>query len=102
MQTRSLGKSGIRVSPFALGGNVFGWTVAESGSFDILDEFLRSGFNLIDTADVYSTWVRGNTGGESETIIGRWFKKRNNRKEVVLATKVGKPMGPGKIGLSSK
>ena len=81
---------------------MFGWTVPESGSFDILDEFLRSGFNLIDTADVYSTWVRGNSGGESETIIGRWFKKRNNRKEVVLATKVGKSMGPGKIGLSSK
>lgn len=102
METRNLGKSGIRVLPFALGGNVFGWTVPESGSFDILDEFLRSGFNLIDTADVYSTWVRGNSGGESETIIGRWLKKRNNRKEVVLATKVGKSMGTGKIGLSSK
>jgi aryl-alcohol dehydrogenase-like predicted oxidoreductase len=102
MEHRQLGRSGIRVAPFALGGNVFGWTVPESGSFEILDEFIRSGFNLIDTADVYSTWVRGNSGGESETIIGRWLKKRNNRKDVVLATKVGKPMGAGKMGLSGK
>jgi len=102
MENRSLGRSGILVSPFALGGNVFGWTVPESGSFEILDEFLHSGFNLIDTADVYSTWVRGNSGGESETIIGSWLKKRNNRRNVVLATKVGKPMGPGKTGLSGK
>jgi aryl-alcohol dehydrogenase-like predicted oxidoreductase len=102
MEKRSLGRTGIRVSPFSLGGNVFGWTVAESGSFDILDEFTRSGFNLIDTADVYSTWVRGNTGGESESIIGKWLKKRNNRKELIIATKVGKPMGPGKMGLSGK
>jgi aryl-alcohol dehydrogenase-like predicted oxidoreductase len=102
MEKRSLGKSGIRVAPFAFGGNVFGWTVHESGSFELLDQFTGSGFNLIDTADVYSTWVRGNTGGESETIIGRWMKKRNNRKDVVIATKVGKPMGPGKSGLSAK
>src|SRR5450432_701245 len=102
MEHRQLGRSGIGVAPFALGGNVFGWTVPESGSLEILDEFIRSGFNLIDTADVYSTWVRGNSGGESETIIGRWLKKRNNRKDVVLATKVGKPMGAGKMGLSGK
>lgn len=102
MEKRILGKSGIRVSPFALGGNVFGWTVDEPGSFDILDAFTEAGFNLIDTADVYSTWVRGNTGGESETIIGRWLRKRNNRKDVILATKVGKPMGTGKMGLSRK
>jgi aryl-alcohol dehydrogenase-like predicted oxidoreductase len=102
MEKRSLGRSGIRVVPFAFGGNVFGWTVPESGAFEILDEFTGSGFNLIDTADVYSTWVRGNTGGESETIIGRWIKKRNNRKDLIIATKVGKPMGPGKAGLSGK
>jgi aryl-alcohol dehydrogenase-like predicted oxidoreductase len=102
MEHRQLGRSGIRVSPFALGGNVFGWTVPESGSFEILDAYIESGFNLIDTADVYSTWVRGNSGGESETIIGRWLKKRDNRKAVVLATKVGKPMGAGKSGLSGK
>src|SRR5579862_5522761 len=102
MEKRTLGKSGIQVSPFALGGNVFGWTVPESASFDILDAFVQSGFNLIDTADVYSTWVRGNTGGESETIIGNWLRKRANRKDVVVATKVGKPMGTGKSGLSGK
>lgn len=102
MENRPLGKSGIRVAPFALGGNVFGWTIQESASFVILDEFVQAGFNLIDTADVYSTWVRGNTGGESETIIGNWLRKRNNRKDFILATKVGKPMGPGKTGLSRK
>jgi aryl-alcohol dehydrogenase-like predicted oxidoreductase len=102
MEKRSLGKSGIQVAPFALGGNVFGWTVNESRAFEILDEFTRSGFNLIDTADVYSSWVPGNTGGESETIIGEWVKRRKNRKDVVIATKVGKPMGPGKMGLSAK
>jgi aryl-alcohol dehydrogenase-like predicted oxidoreductase len=102
MEKRSLGRSGIQVSPFALGGNVFGWTVNESGAFELLDEFTRAGFNLIDTADIYSVWVPGNKGGESETIIGDWFKKRKNREKVVLCTKVGKPMGPGKMGLSRK
>jgi aryl-alcohol dehydrogenase-like predicted oxidoreductase len=102
MEKRNLGRSAIQVFPFALGGNVFGWTVNESGAFKILDEFMRAGFNLIDTADVYSTWVPGNKGGESETIIGQWLKKRKNRKELVIATKVGKPMGPGKMGLSKK
>jgi aryl-alcohol dehydrogenase-like predicted oxidoreductase len=102
MEKRDLGRSGIKVSPFAFGGNVFGWTVKEPDAFGLLDEFTRSGFNLIDTADVYSTWVPGNKGGESETIIGEWLKKRNNRAEVVIATKVGKPMGPGKLGLSKK
>jgi aryl-alcohol dehydrogenase-like predicted oxidoreductase len=102
MENRNLGRSGIRVSPFAFGGNVFGWTVSESMAFKLLDEFTRSGFNLIDTADVYSTWVPGNKGGESETIIGQWLSRRKNRKEVVIATKVGKQMGPGKLGLSAK
>jgi len=101
MEKRSLGRSGINVSPFAFGGNVFGWTVDESGSFKILDQFLAAGFNLVDTADVYSTWVRGNSGGESESIIGRWLMSRKNRKDLVIATKVGKPMGPGKMGLSA-
>lgn len=102
MEKRNLGSTGIQVYPFALGGNVFGWTVQKPGAFEILDEYTRSGFNLIDTADTYSAWVRGNKGGESETIIGEWLKKRNNRKDVVIATKVGKPMGPGKSGLSRK
>jgi aryl-alcohol dehydrogenase-like predicted oxidoreductase len=102
MEKRSLGRSGIQVAPFALGTNVFGWTATESVAFDILDAFTRSGFNLIDTADVYSTWVPGNKGGESESIIGDWVKKRKNRKDLVICTKVGKPMGAGKSGLSAK
>jgi aryl-alcohol dehydrogenase-like predicted oxidoreductase len=102
MEKRNLGKSGIKVSPFAFGGNVFGWTVKESDAFLLLDEFTRAGFNLIDTADVYSTWVPGNKGGESESIVGEWIKKRKNRQDLVIATKVGKPMGPGKLGLSNK
>lgn len=102
MEKRSLGRSGIEGAPFALGTNVFGWTIKESVAFDILDEFTRSGFNLIDTADVYSTWGPGNKGGESESIIGQWIRKRKNRKDVVICTKVGKPMGPGKTGLSAK
>jgi len=102
MEKRELGRSGILVAPFALGGNVFGWTVGESAGFEILDAFTLSGFNLIDTADVYSTWVSGNSGGESETMIGEWMKKRKNRKNIVIATKVGKPMGPEKKGLSEK
>lgn len=102
MEKRELGRSGIRVAPFAFGGNVFGWTVGSSVSFELLDAFTGSGFNLIDTADVYSTWVTGNHGGESETIIGEWMKKRNNRENVIIATKVGKPMGPENKGLSRK
>jgi aryl-alcohol dehydrogenase-like predicted oxidoreductase len=102
MEKRSLGRSGIEGTPFALGTNVFGWTIQEPVAFDILDEFAGSGFNLIDTADVYSTWGPGNKGGESESIIGHWIRKRKNRKDVVICTKVGKPMGPGKTGLSAK
>ena len=102
MEKRSLGRSGIEGAPFALGTNVFGWTIQEPIAFDILDVFTGSGFSLIDTADVYSTWGPGNKGGESETIIGHWIKKRKNRKDVVICTKVGKPMGPGKTGLSAK
>ena len=102
MEKRSLGRSGIQAAPFALGTNVFGWTTKEPVAFDILDEFTRSGFSLIDTADVYSTWGPGNKGGESESIIGQWIKKRKNRKDIVICTKVGKPMGPGKTGLSAK
>jgi aryl-alcohol dehydrogenase-like predicted oxidoreductase len=102
MEKRSLGRSGIQVAPFALGTNVFGWTAKESVAFDIMDTFTRSGFNLIDTADVYSTWAPGNKGGESESVIGEWVRKRKNRKDLVICTKVGKPMGPGKMGLSAK
>jgi aryl-alcohol dehydrogenase-like predicted oxidoreductase len=100
MQKRKLGNSGLEVSPLAFGGNVFGWTADESTSFTLLDAFVDAGFNLIDTADVYSHWVAGHRGGESETIIGKWLKRSRKRAKVVLATKVGKEMGPGKTGLS--
>lgn len=82
------------------GGNVFGWTLDESASFKILDAFVEAGFDFIDTADVYSRFAPGNQGGESETIIGKWFKQRGNRSRIILATKVGMEMGPGKKGLS--
>jgi aryl-alcohol dehydrogenase-like predicted oxidoreductase len=102
MEKRELGRSDLWVAPFAFGGNVFGWTVDKKNAFDLLDVFSGSGFNLIDTADVYSTWVPGNKGGESETMLGDWMTSRKNRESIVLATKVGKPMGPDKKGLSKK
>jgi aryl-alcohol dehydrogenase-like predicted oxidoreductase len=100
MEKRKLGNSGLEVAPLAFGGNVFGWTVDEPTSFRLLDAFVSAGFNLIDTADVYSRFAPGNEGGESETIIGRWMKGGANRDKVIIATKVGMEMGPGKKGLS--
>ena len=97
---RPLGRSGLEVSPLCLGGNVFGWTVAEPMSFRLLDAWVDAGMNFIDTADVYSRWVPGHAGGESETIIGNWFRQSGKRRRVVLATKVGKPMGDADKGLS--
>jgi aryl-alcohol dehydrogenase-like predicted oxidoreductase len=94
MEKRRLGNSDLMVYPLAFGGNVFGWTVDEQQSFKILDGFVEAGFNLIDTADVYSRWVPGNEGGESERIIGNWMKERNNRSEIIIATKVGSSMSP--------
>ncbi len=99
MQTRELGRSGLQVSPLCFGGNVFGWTANERTSFNLLDAWLDAGFNFIDTANVYSIWAPGHVGGESETILGKWFKASGRRHQVVLATKVGKPMGPDKKGL---
>ena len=96
MEKRLLGNSGIEVAPLALGGNVFGWTIDEQTSFKILNAFTDAGFNLIDTADVYSRWKAENIGGESETIIGNWMKQRGNRDKVIVATKVGSDMGEGK------
>lgn len=95
MQKRSLGKSNLEVAPLAFGGNVFGWTIDETTSFEILDAFVAAGFNFIDTADVYSRWVPGNIGGESETILGKWIKQRNNREQIILATKIGADNGKG-------
>jgi aryl-alcohol dehydrogenase-like predicted oxidoreductase len=100
MEKRQLGNSGLEVAPLAFGGNVFGWTADEPTSFALLDAFVDAGFNLIDTADVYSTWVQGHSGGESETIIGKWLKRSGKRAAVVIATKVGKEMGPNSNGLS--
>jgi aryl-alcohol dehydrogenase-like predicted oxidoreductase len=100
MQYRPLGRSGLQVSPLAFGGNVFGWTADETLSFRLLDAWLDAGFNFVDTADVYSAWVPGHVGGESETVIGKWLQQSGKRNRVVLATKLGKPMGEGKKGLS--
>jgi aryl-alcohol dehydrogenase-like predicted oxidoreductase len=105
MQFRPLGRSGLQTAPLAFGGNVFGWTADEATSFKLLDAFVDAGFNLIDTADVYSRWVPGHAGGESEAIIGRWLKQSGKRNRVLIATKVGKPMGAdgeGRSGLSMK
>ncbi len=100
MRMRTLGRSGIEVGPLALGGNVFGWTIDEAASFKVLDGFVAGGLNLIDTADVYSVWVPGHTGGESETIIGNWLTRSGARGRVVIATKVGIEIAPGEKGLS--
>jgi aryl-alcohol dehydrogenase-like predicted oxidoreductase len=87
---RPLGRSTLHVAPFALGGNVFGWSADEATSFALLDAFVDAGFDLVDTADSYSYWVPGNQGGESETLLGRWFKRSGKRGQVTLATKLGK------------
>jgi aryl-alcohol dehydrogenase-like predicted oxidoreductase len=97
---RPLGRSGLLVSPLCFGGNVFGWTVDEATSFRLLDAWVDAGMNFIDTADVYSRWASGHSGGESETIIGKWLARSGKRGQIVLATKVGKDMGDGKVGLA--
>ena len=102
MQKRQLGQSSLHVYPITFGGNVFGWTADEAMSFKLLDAFLGAGFNFVDTADVYSRWHPGNSGGESEVIIGNWLKARGGRDKVILATKLGIEMAPGKKGLSKK
>ncbi|WPQ65572.1 aldo/keto reductase [Chitinophaga sancti] len=89
MKKITIGKTDLQVAPINFGGNVFGWTLDEKQSFEILDAFVNAGYNFIDTADTYSWWVEGHKGGESEAIIGKWMKARNNRDKVVIATKVG-------------
>jgi aryl-alcohol dehydrogenase-like predicted oxidoreductase len=99
---RRLGKSDLQTGPLVLGGNVFGWTADEATSFALLDRFVDAGLSAVDTADVYSAWAPGHQGGESETIIGRWFKAKAGRREkVLLITKVGAPLGPDRSGLSA-
>lgn len=100
MNNRRLGNSQVDVSPLCFGGNVFGWTADEATSFRLLDAFVDAGFNFIDTADVYSRWVPGHQGGESETILGKWFKRSGKRDKVVIATKAGFEMATDKKGLS--
>ncbi|EXL10432.1 aldo/keto reductase [Aquamicrobium defluvii] len=100
MHKRTLGRTGLEIAPLVFGGNVFGWTADERTSFDLLDRFVDAGLDAIDTADVYSRWAPGNSGGESETIIGNWLKKSGKRDKVVLITKVGSDIGQGRIDLS--
>lgn len=102
MQLRPLGRTGLHVAPLAFGGNVFGWTADRATSFALLDAFVDAGFNLVDTADVYSRWVRGHSGGESEAVIGQWLKSSGKRDRIVLATKVGFDMGDSRKGLSAR
>lgn len=102
MDKRRIGRSDLHVAPFCLGGNVFGWTADEATSFAILDRFVDAGFDFIDTADVYSRWAPGHSGGESEAVIGRWLAARPGaREKIVLATKVGMDMGEAGKGLSA-
>jgi aryl-alcohol dehydrogenase-like predicted oxidoreductase len=102
MEMRELGRSGLRVCPLMLGGNVFGWTADERTSFAVLDAYVEAGGNFIDTADVYSRWAPGHQGGESEEILGRWLRQSGKRDHVVLATKVGNDMGEGRKGLAKQ
>ncbi|MFN8534890.1 MAG: aldo/keto reductase [Dehalococcoidia bacterium] len=95
MQYRKLGRTGLKVAPICLGGNVFGWTADESASFAVLDAYCEAGGNFVDTANTYSRFVPGNKGGESETILGRWMQARGNRDQVIIATKAGGQMGAG-------
>ena len=102
MDKRPLGGTGFAIAPLVLGGNVFGWTADEKRSFALLDAFVDAGLNAIDTADAYSSWVPGNAGGESETIVGKWLKANpGKRDKVVIVTKVGSEMGPGRKGLGA-
>jgi aryl-alcohol dehydrogenase-like predicted oxidoreductase len=96
---RRIGRSSLQVAPLCFGGNVFGWTADEAMSFSLLDAYTGAGFDFIDTADVYSKWVPGHVGGESETVIGNWLRRSGARDKVVIATKVGMDMGPAGKGL---
>jgi aryl-alcohol dehydrogenase-like predicted oxidoreductase len=104
MLSRKLGRSDLDVSVLCFGGNIFGWTTDEQASYAVLDAFVEAGGNFIDSADVYSRWVPGNKGGESEEVLGRWMKARGNRSDVIVATKLGSPMGDDgtKQGLSRR
>lgn len=100
MKKVKIGQTNLEVTPFNFGGNVFGWTLDEKKSFEMLDAFVDAGYNFIDTADMYSYWVDGGAGGQSETIIGKWMKARNNRDKIIIATKSGGPTGVNEIDAS--
>jgi aryl-alcohol dehydrogenase-like predicted oxidoreductase len=100
MKKRKLGKTDLEIAPLVFGGNVFGWTIDAATTFKLLDAFVAAGFSAIDTADVYSKWVPGHVGGESEAILGEWIKRNGNRNKIIIATKVGMDMGNGAKGLS--
>jgi aryl-alcohol dehydrogenase-like predicted oxidoreductase len=100
MEKRELGRSGLQVAPLCLGGNVFGWTADQETSFRLLDRALEAGLDFVDTAEMYSVWVPGHRGGESEAIIGEWMASRGCRERVIVATKVGADMGDGRKGLA--
>lgn len=102
MEKRPLGGSGLAISPIVFGASVFGWTVDQENASRLLDLFVDMGFNCVDTADLYSCWVPGNSGGESETMIGNWFAASGKREKVVLATKCGSPRTPWGGGLSAR
>jgi aryl-alcohol dehydrogenase-like predicted oxidoreductase len=95
MLMRTLGRTGMKVAALCLGGNTFGWTTDQKASEAVLDAYMEAGGNFIDTADIYSRWAPGNKGGESETALGTWMAARRNRPAVIVATKLGGPMGPG-------
>ncbi len=99
MPKRTLGRTGLQIEPLVFGGNVFGWTADEAMSYSLLDAFVGAGFTMIDTADVYSIWGPGNSGGESETIIGKWLSRRHRRNDIILATKVGWELSADEKGL---
>lgn len=100
MEYQTLGRSELTTAPLIFGGNVFGWTLDEPASFRMIDAWLDAGFNMIDTADVYSKWAPGHAGGESEQVLGRYFAARGNRERIVLASKVGMEMPSAGEGLS--
>ena len=102
MKKIQIGTTDLHVAPINLGGNVFGWTLDEKQSFEILDAFVDQGFNFIDTADMYSYWVDGKDGGQSETILGKWMKSRGNRDQIIMATKVGGETGTHPVDTSKK
>ncbi|OHV07574.1 aldo/keto reductase [Kushneria phosphatilytica] len=102
MEQRKPGNTTLTTAPLIFGGNVFGWTLNDQESFDMIDAWLDAGYNAIDTADFYSRWAEGHSGGESEAVLGRYFRQRGNRDRIMLTSKVGMDLGDGKKGLGKE